>query len=130
MKFGHPLIPETYNIPEEFSWGQSIARALREVVYDLVSILDRGIRFDEHMYGGSVTIRVVGGDVPVSFTPKTKEVKALWVGKVRNDSSNTSDPTSAVWCKWEYVDGKVEISDITGIVTDNIYHITFMYIGA
>ncbi len=130
MKFGDPVVPKDDHVPNESGWGRTVLGLIRTVVSDLSTIFNKGIRFDEHVYGGIKEVPIVAGTYPVYFSVDTREVAAVWVGKIFEKSSATAAPTAGVWCDWEYVNGRVEISNITGLTSSAEYLITFVYLGA
>lgn len=130
MKFGAINLPPDSDIPPDAGWGLKLLKILKLVVDDLGIILDGGVKFNEHIDGGTVTVPIVGGVYPVKFHPRARQVSSVWVGRVKPKLSSTAAPTAAVWCDWEMGAGTVDVSNITGLTAGAEYYITFVYLGA
>lgn len=108
---------------------EQLEQALRDVVRDVYSALDRDLTFKENFRGDVVTITTgVASEfrLPTTYSAKPSFVRLV---DVKDEDGLALTLSTAPWPNWRYDTNGIIISSVAGLSTSVTYTLKFLIVG-
>lgn len=118
------------DFPDQTEWISKLIQPLNEFNDNVSNAMNRNLTFQDNFLAQFKTIEVSTTSQPQAFKC-TLPVKPVGVIKINivEIAGNPTPPSGAVDIVWEYVNGNINLTSVTGLTVGKRYNLTLLVFG-